>query len=161
MTFGQNAAQDPNTVTGWTVQGSAAQTSLAAGVPSPGYATAANTASTAALTATGNGSPGAPSPVAGNATDILANPGYADVSPSLIQHGAALPAALVPVLASGTPFTNPVSLACTVVITGGTMTAVKVGSAQVGTGAGTYTVPGGTPITLTYSAAPTWAWTIN
>jgi hypothetical protein len=43
----------------------------------------------------------------------------------------------------------------TVVITGGTMTVVAVNGTQVGTGAGTYLVPAGGTITLTYSVAPT------
>ena len=45
-----------------------------------------------------------------------------------------------------------------VTITGGTLTAVKVNTVQVGTTAGTYTVPVGGTISITYSAAPTWAW---
>jgi len=149
--FGQNAQQDPNLVPGWSVQGNVgAQT---------GYAQPGITASAAALTTPGNGQPGAPNPLPGNVTDILSNPGYADVAPSLIQHGTALASSLVPVPASGTAFTNPVALGCTVVITGGTVTAVKINGNQVGTADGTYTVPGGAQITLTYSAAPTWTWT--
>lgn len=45
-----------------------------------------------------------------------------------------------------------------VVITGGTITVVSVNGLQVGTGAGTYTVPAGGTISITYSVAPTWAW---
>ena len=48
----------------------------------------------------------------------------------------------------------------TVVITGGTMTNVSVNGATVGTGAGTYTVPAFGTITMTYSVAPTWTWSI-
>lgn len=61
--------------------------------------------------------------------------------------------------ASGTPVTNTSGTNVQVVITGGTMTAVIVGGVTVGTGAGTYQVPAGATIQLTYSVAPTWAWT--
>ena len=64
--------------------------------------------------------------------------------------------------ASGTPVVNSNSFGVQVVITGGTMTQVLVGPAaslvQVGTGAGTYFVPAGQSIQLTYSVAPTWVW---
>ena len=46
----------------------------------------------------------------------------------------------------------------TVVITGGTMTAVIINGITAGTGAGTYTVPPAGAISMTYSVAPTWAW---
>lgn len=55
--------------------------------------------------------------------------------------------------------TNPARIAATVVVTGGTVTNVVVNGVSVGTGDGTYTVPGGATIALTYSAAPTWTWT--
>lgn len=45
-----------------------------------------------------------------------------------------------------------------VTITGGTMTNVSVNGATVGAGAGTYYVPPGGNISMTYSVAPTWAW---
>ena len=45
-----------------------------------------------------------------------------------------------------------------VVITGGTLTAVVVGGVTVGAAAGTYIVPSGSAISVTYSAAPTWVW---
>lgn len=45
-----------------------------------------------------------------------------------------------------------------VTITGGTLTSVKVNNVQVGTTAGTYFVPIGQPISITYSVAPTWNW---
>lgn len=54
--------------------------------------------------------------------------------------------------------TNPATAPMTVVITGGTMTAVIINGVTAGTGAGTYTVPGQAAISMTYSAAPTWAW---
>jgi hypothetical protein len=69
----------------------------------------------------------------------------------------ALSAPSVP--ASGTPVKNPSSTLVTVVITGGTMTNVAINGVTVGTGAGTYTLPPGASITLTYTVAPTWTWT--
>lgn len=45
-----------------------------------------------------------------------------------------------------------------VTITGGTLTAVKVNNVQVGTTAGTYVVPAGQPISITYTVVPTWVW---
>jgi hypothetical protein len=47
----------------------------------------------------------------------------------------------------------------TVVISGGTMTAVFVNGVLVGAGAGTYQVPAHGTISMTYSLAPTWVWT--
>jgi hypothetical protein len=46
-----------------------------------------------------------------------------------------------------------------VAITGGTITFVFVNGVQVGTAAGNYNLPQGGSISITYSAAPTWAWT--
>lgn len=66
----------------------------------------------------------------------------------------AIPATTVPV-------TNTGSIPATVVITGGTMTNVSINGVTVGTGAGTYTLPAGGTITLTYTAAPTWTWTLQ
>ena len=63
--------------------------------------------------------------------------------------------------ASGTPVTNTSPVPATVVISGGTVTNVVVNGISVGTGDGTYTVPSGQSITLTYSAAPTWTWTLQ
>ena len=60
--------------------------------------------------------------------------------------------------ASGTPVTNTSPLPVQVVITGGTMSAVVINGVTVGAGAGTYTLPAGQAITLTYTVAPTWTW---
>lgn len=38
------------------------------------------------------------------------------------------------------------------------MTAVVINGVTVGAGAGTYTLPAGQSITLTYTVAPTWTW---
>jgi hypothetical protein len=57
--------------------------------------------------------------------------------------------------------TNTSPLPATVVVTGGTVTNVAVNGVTAGTGDGTYTVPSGGTIALTYSAAPTWTWTLQ
>ena len=61
--------------------------------------------------------------------------------------------------ASGTPAVNSSPMPVSVVVSGGTVSNVVVKGVSVGTGDGTYTVPQGASITLTYSAAPTWTWT--
>jgi len=69
----------------------------------------------------------------------------------LTQFAPAVPASLTPVV-------NVTGQAMQVVITGGTMTNVTVNGVTVGAGAGTYTVPAGASIVMTYTVAPTWAW---
>jgi hypothetical protein len=59
---------------------------------------------------------------------------------------------------SNTPVTNATGQPVNVTITGGTMTAVVVNGTTVGVGAGTYQVPSGGTITLTFTVAPTWNW---
>lgn len=54
---------------------------------------------------------------------------------------------------------NTNSYPVTVVITGGTATSTSVNGVVVGAGDGTYTVPAYGSISVTYSVAPTWAWT--
>jgi hypothetical protein len=57
---------------------------------------------------------------------------------------------------SNTNVTNPNSFAVNVIVSGGTvLTNVTVGSTTVGTGAGTYSVPGAGTIKVTYTTAPT------
>ena len=53
---------------------------------------------------------------------------------------------------------NTNSYPVSVVISGGTITAVVVNGITVGTAAGTYLVPSGGAISITYSVAPTWVW---
>lgn len=62
---------------------------------------------------------------------------------------------------SGSPAANTSPLPATVVVSGGTVSNVVVNGVSVGTGDGTYTVPAGQSITLTYSVAPTWTWTLQ
>lgn len=90
---------------------------------------------------------------AGIRTDAAATNGTS------VDQGAGFATPAVP--ASGTPVTNTSALPATVVISGGTMSAVAVGGVTVGAGAGTYTVPAGQFITLTYTVAPTWTWTLQ
>jgi parallel beta-helix repeat protein len=59
---------------------------------------------------------------------------------------------------SGTPYTNGYFTDCTVVVTGGTVTGISVGGTSTGLTSGTFRVPAGQTITLTYSAAPSWMW---
>lgn len=46
-----------------------------------------------------------------------------------------------------------------VTITGGTLTSVVIDGTQAGTVAGSYPLKPGSSISITYSVAPTWAWT--
>jgi hypothetical protein len=64
------------------------------------------------------------------------------------------------VSASGTAFVNPFGVDCEVYVAGGTVTVVAIGGEDTGTAgaAGSYSVPAGQSITLTYSEAPTWVW---
>lgn len=56
--------------------------------------------------------------------------------------------------------TNSTGTVAAVTITGGTLTFVYVNGVQAGTTAGLYFVPVGGTISVTYSVAPTWAWTL-
>lgn len=90
---------------------------------------------------------------AGLRTDTTATNGTS------LDQGAGFTAPSVP--ASGTPVTNTSPLPATVTVSGGTVSNVVVNGVSVGTGDGTYTVPSGQAITLTYSAAPAWTWTLQ
>ena len=153
--------QDQNLVYGWHAQklgATAGQSGFAQHGQSP-VESVQSVASALQVSA------GAPSPVAGNVTQILANPGYAT------GNGTFLGVVTGPTLAASTVgFQNNTGLAAVVSITSGTVTAVAVAPNVPGTGAGTYaTVAGGTGvqvtvppagwIKITYSVAPTLAWT--
>lgn len=60
--------------------------------------------------------------------------------------------------ASGTAQNNTNAFPVTVYVTGGTVTAVAVNGTVTGLTGGTFRVPAGGSITLTYSVAPTWVW---
>lgn len=89
---------------------------------------------------------------AGPRTDTTATTG------SSVDGGSGFTTPAVP--SSTTPVTNTSPLPASVVITGGTLSNVSVNGVTVGTGDGTYTVPAGATIAVTYSAAPTWTWTL-
>src|SRR5579859_377528 len=61
--------------------------------------------------------------------------------------------------ASGTPQVSTYNWPVFVTITGGTISNVTINGSTVGTTAGTYVLPALGTITITYSVAPTWAWT--
>lgn len=77
--------------------------------------------------------------------------GFAQAVPAPVPSQPAVPASTV---AQQNVNLYPVQ----VVISGGTVTAVFVNGIQVGSGDGTYTVPSGGAISVTYSVAPTWVW---
>lgn len=56
--------------------------------------------------------------------------------------------------------TNTSGSVVAVTITGGTLSSVNVNGSQVGTVAGTYLVPVGGTIAITYTVAPGWAWAL-
>lgn len=60
--------------------------------------------------------------------------------------------------ASGTAHRNPTGIDCTVIISGGTVSAVAIGGVATGQTSGAFRVPADQTITLTYSAQPSWAW---
>lgn len=100
---------------------------------------------------------GCPFPV-GSKADLIKNGQtlFACVSGSI-------PATTPAVPASTTPQANNTGQAVAVTIVGGTVTVVSInGVTQTVNGvnqvAGTFVVPAGQSITLTYSVAPTWVW---
>ena len=62
--------------------------------------------------------------------------------------------------ATTVPVTNSTGTVVAVTITGGTLTSVVVNGTQAGTSAGTYLVPVGGTVSVTFSAAPTWTWAL-
>lgn len=76
-----------------------------------------------------------------------------------LDQGAGFSTPSVPL--SGTPVTNTSPLPATVVVSGGTGTNVAINGVNQGTFDGTYTIVSGATITLTYSVAPTWTWTLQ
>jgi hypothetical protein len=97
-------------------------------------------------------------------TTILENPGYATGNGTIL---GAITAPAVPATTVG--IQNPTGVAATVAVIAGTVTAVSVAPnnngvagtyAQVASGSGVQvTVPPAGWIKMTYSVAPTWAWT--
>lgn len=81
-------------------------------------------------------------------TDVTSYPGYA---------GAANPA----VPATTVALTNPFPADCTVYISGGTVSDVRVAGQSTGLTSGSFRVLAAQPITLTYTVAPTWRWFLH
>lgn len=78
---------------------------------------------------------------------------------NLDQKIGAVTAPTVPL--SGVVFTNPFWRHASVKIAGGTVTQIAVDGVNQLLTSGTFDVPSGHTITLTYSAAPSWVWTLT
>lgn len=63
--------------------------------------------------------------------------------------------------ASTTPYTNSFGKEATVIVTGGTVTAIAIDTAATGLTSGPVTVRNNGTVTLTYSSAPTWNWVLS
>jgi len=74
------------------------------------------------------------------------------------QNSGAVTAPAVP--ATTVPQQNRFLRDAAVYIAGGTVSDIKVDGASIGVTSGMVLVPAGKSITLTYSAAPTWKWTL-
>ena len=77
-----------------------------------------------------------------------------DVIPGAVQ------GSMPTVPATTVAYYNPFARDAVVIITGGTVTVIAVDGLTTGLTAGTIVVPAGKPITLTYSAAPSWKWVL-
>jgi len=73
---------------------------------------------------------------------------------------AAGPVTAPAVPATTVAHTNAFWRNCAVAVAGGTVTAIAVGGVATGLTSGMVIVPSGKTITLTYSSAPTWTWTL-
>lgn len=62
--------------------------------------------------------------------------------------------------ASGAPLRNPMFRDCAVYIAGGAVTAIAVDGVTLGVTSGLVVVPTGKTVMLTYTAPPTWVWTV-
>jgi pectate lyase-like protein len=80
---------------------------------------------------------------------VFGNVGYNPVGAFGAQ--PAVPASTVPV-------TNNFGVDATVFVTGGTVSAIAIGGTATGVTSGSFRVPSGQTITLTYTVAPTWEW---
>ena len=92
---------------------------------------------------------------AGGAGIYLADGSKVRVSgcPGYNPRGALGPPA---VPASTVAYTNAYGVDCTVHVTGGTVTVIAVGGTTTGLTSGSFRVPNGGTITITYSVVPTW-----
>jgi hypothetical protein len=85
----------------------------------------------------------------GSATKLRNNQGYNPVG-----HGVTQPSVPATTVAQ----TNTTGVDCTVIVTGGTVSAIAIGGSATGVTSGSFRVPVGQTITLTYTVAPTWQW---
>lgn len=76
----------------------------------------------------------------------------------VVNQAANPPVSTPAVPASTTAQYNNNAQAVAVTVTGGTVSAISVGGVATGLTTGTFYVPAGSSITLTYSVAPTWSW---
>lgn len=83
----------------------------------------------------------------GSSNQASNNPGY---------NPLAITAPAVP--SSTVAYTNAFNADATVIVTGGTVTVIKIGAVTTGLTSGTFRVPVGQTITITYSSVPTWKW---
>lgn len=65
------------------------------------------------------------------------------------------------VSSSGVAYTNNFGSDAAVFVTGGTVTVIAIGGVATGLTSGSFRVPSGQTITLTYSVAPTWTWFLD
>ncbi|MDE2096467.1 MAG: hypothetical protein KGL39_04415 [Patescibacteria group bacterium] len=73
--------------------------------------------------------------------------------------GATAPSVTTPSFpTTGTAVTNSTGYDVAVYLYGGTVTEVQIGSTEVGTGDGTFILPAGSTITITFTGSPSWVW---
>jgi ABC-type uncharacterized transport system substrate-binding protein len=65
-----------------------------------------------------------------------------------------------PAVPASTVASTPIFRDAAVTVTGGTVTTISVDGVSLGVTSGTVIVPSGKTITLTYSSAPSWVWTL-
>jgi len=58
-------------------------------------------------------------------------------------------------------FQNPFWRDATVTVTGGAVTVIAVSGTALGITSGSFLVPSGKTVTLTYTVAPTWKWVLS
>jgi hypothetical protein len=75
---------------------------------------------------------------------------------AVVTAAPALFATAMTLAATGVASANPNPVARSITITGGTVTQIAVNGANTGQTSGTFTVPAGGSITVTYSVAPTF-----
>lgn len=95
-------------------------------------------------------------PVGATSATLQLGPRYLQLYSSVSSSAPVPSQPAVP--ASGVAQQNTNTYPVSVVVSAGTLTNVAVNGVTVGTGDGTYLVPAGGAISITYSVAPTWVW---